>query len=156
MGKISIITIVVSILIITGSITTKYYEGIRGGELEKISIEKESYSSIENPYYLNNEILKGNDANKSVISFMNNKSNYYSAQRELDNNNYDEALIYLDNINLESFNTLKYDLMGDIYFYKGDGNNAKINYKKALETVSINNDFLKESIFSKYQSSFQK
>lgn len=155
MGKFSVLAITVSLLIVSGTLVSNYYKDLQNEEKIKIAEQKEGYESLENPYFLNNKILNGEDASGTIIIFMANKSNYYSAQRAFDEDNYDVAISYLNKINLNSFATLKNDLLGDVYFYKKDKENARISYKKALETVSKDNAYLKEAIYSKYQRVFQ-
>jgi len=155
MIKLSTMAIVVSLLIVGGTLTANYYKELRDDELTKIAVQKSKYINLENPYYLDQEILHGNDASSTIIVFMANKSNYYSAQKEFDSGNYEAAIKFLNKINLKSFSTLKNDLLGDVYLYKEDNENARLSYEKALNTVSSKNLYLKEAIFSKYQKAFQ-
>ena len=154
MNKLTRTIIIASFFIISGSLSVNYYETLKNDENNKIAMEKENYKNYQNPYYVNSEILKGNNP-ESILLFLTNKSNYYAAQKELDNENYEKSISYLEKMNLSSFNVLKYDLMGDIYFYKGNMKEARNNYEKATSAISKENAYLKESIFSKFQKTYQ-
>ena len=57
--------------------------------------------------------------------------------------NYDDALLALDNIELkDSFQQVIFELKGDIYKYKGDVEKSLDFYNKAIEASAIDNENL--------------
>lgn len=150
-----LLIIIISTAIIGGTLIANYYEELREENLQKMAIEKESYETLDNPYFLDKKIKNYDDLGNLGLPFLNNKSNYYMAQKKLDENKYEDALSYLNKINSGSFDTLKYDLKGDVYNLMGNNDEAKNNYNKALKSVSKENEYLKNAIHSKYESLFQ-
>jgi len=143
--------LLLSIFVLSAFVVNKIYDKKLKDQRLSFSIEKSKIEDPANPYYIDQQILNGKCVNTSII-FMNQKANYYFAQRALDEGHYDESLSYLNNITMRSFDVLKNDLKGDVYFYKKDKKEALNSYSKAISYIQDkDNQELKESIYSKYQ-----
>ncbi len=149
-----IISIIVSTIIILGSFTIKYYNKEMENDKLRMNSEKEKYVSLSNPYYLDQEILSGRSVENTLVSFMKNKSMYYQAQDKFDKGNPEEAIYFLNKMTSRSFDSLKYDLMGDINMSIGEKDAARGFYESAMNNIS-ENKILKEAVFSKYQKTFK-
>lgn len=151
MNKFKILSITISIFIIIGTLIYNYGKSEEQKEYLKMFNQKEKYENINNPYYIDSKINDGIYFENTSIDFLRNKSYYYNAQKDFDLGNYEEALILLNKITMTGFNSLKYVLEGDIYYYMNDKVNSKKSYNNALRFTNKDNLYLKESIFSKLQ-----
>lgn len=121
----------------------------------KINTEEVSYEVLFNPYYLNKLSSTGTIDILNTKGFFSDKNLYVLAQKEFDNNNYEKALEYLTKIESLQFNPIKFDLMGDIYYYKKDFAKSIYNYESAIKNTDKENTVLIEIIFSKLQKAIQ-
>ena len=66
---------------------------------------------------------------------------FYLGLNYLERGQFESSLKYAEKIQTKGFLAFKYDLMGDIFVKKGDLDNAKVNYEKAIESLSNQGDY---------------
>ena len=66
---------------------------------------------------------------------------FYLGLNFLELGEFESSIKYAEKIKTKGFLAFKYDLMGDIFVRKGDLDNAKVNYEKAIELLSNQGDY---------------
>ena len=139
------------------------------GELVNLIDSQEDYKNIENKILGEHENSIYEVLSKFILSKQEFENNDYQAAKKylediisididvtynslakikisvinIQEKNYDDALLTLDNIELkDSFQQVIFELKGDIYKYKGDKVKSLEFYNKAIEASAIDNENL--------------